>query len=107
MKSETTPLGLQNLWPHASLALKDSEDGNRDDDLEPEIQTGLLAMAEATGMSPEQYIATMVENTVRPRSLMNPGERAAAWIESARRLPITPPLSDEAISRESTYADRG
>jgi len=34
-------------------------------------------------------------------------ERAAAWRESTRGLPRTPPLSDDAISRESTYGDRG
>ena len=31
----------------------------------------------------------------------------AAWRQAAKGLPRTPPLSDEAISRESIYCDRG
>lgn len=37
----------------------------------------------------------------------SPAERAAAWRESVKGLPQTEPLSDEAISRESMYSDRG
>jgi antitoxin ParD1/3/4 len=33
--------------------------------------------------------------------------RAAAWRDAAKNLPRTPPLSDEAISRESLYDTRG
>jgi hypothetical protein len=76
-------------------------------DLKPETRAGLLALAEASGMSLEQYILAMVENTVLPPSRLGPKERAAVWIESAKRFPDTPPLSDEAISRESIYGDRG
>jgi hypothetical protein len=76
-------------------------------DLKPETQAGLLALADASGMSLQDYILAMVENTVRPHSPMSPQERAAAWIDSAKRFPDTAPLSDEAISRESIYADRG
>jgi len=75
-------------------------------DLKPETQAGLLALADASGLSLEQYIQAMVENRVRPRSLMSPKERADAWVESAGRFPDTPPLSDDAISRESMYADQ-
>jgi sRNA-binding protein len=38
---------------------------------------------------------------------LSPAERGAAWRESAKKLPHTPPLSDEAISRESIYDARG
>ena len=76
-------------------------------DIKPETQAGLLAMAEARGMSLEQYVEVVVESSVHPQSRMSPKERAAAWIESAKRFPNTAPLSDEAISRESIYADRG
>jgi len=38
---------------------------------------------------------------------LTPAERARAWRESANGLPQTKPLSDQAISRESLYADRG
>jgi hypothetical protein len=76
-------------------------------DLKPETQAGILALAEASGMSLEQYILAMVESTVHRHSPLSPKERAAAWIESAKRFPDTPPLSDEAISRESIYGERG
>lgn len=33
--------------------------------------------------------------------------RAAAWLDAVKRFPHTPPLSDEAISRESIYEKRG
>jgi hypothetical protein len=38
---------------------------------------------------------------------LSPTERAAAWLASTDGLPLTPPLSDEAISRESMYGPRG
>jgi hypothetical protein len=76
-------------------------------DIKPETEAGLLVMAEARGMSLEQYVGEVIESSVRPQSHMSPEERAAAWIESAKRFPATPLLSDEAISRESIYADRG
>jgi hypothetical protein len=38
---------------------------------------------------------------------MSPAERAAAWLASTEGLPLTPPLSDEEISRESLYGRRG
>jgi hypothetical protein len=38
---------------------------------------------------------------------LTPEQRAAAWRETAKRFPDTPLLSDEAISRESMYPDRG
>jgi hypothetical protein len=78
-------------------------------DLKPETTAGLLALAHESGMSLEEYLITMVEGTVVSRSAktLSPEERAAVWRETAKRFPDTPPLSDEAISRESMYADRG
>jgi len=46
-------------------------------DLKPEAQAGLLALANASGMSLEDYVLTMVENTVHPPSRLTPEERAA------------------------------
>lgn len=34
---------------------------------------------------------------------LSPAERAAAWRASVEGLPILPPLSDAAISRETIY----
>lgn len=78
-------------------------------DLKPEIQAGLLTLAHESGMSLENFLLAMVEGTVQSRSsqALSPEERAAAWRNTAKRFPETPLLSDEAISRESMYADRG
>jgi hypothetical protein len=78
-------------------------------DLKPEIEAGLLALAHESGMSPKEYIQAMVDGTVLSRTgtRLSPEERAAAWRESAKHFPDTPLLSDEAISRDSMYADRG
>jgi hypothetical protein len=47
---------------------------------------------------------TRISPVIEP---LSPAERAAAWRAAARDLPHTEPLSDEAISRDSIYADRG
>jgi hypothetical protein len=57
----------------------------------PETQARLQVQAAAAGMSLEEYLLA--------------AERTAAWIEAAGRFPDTPPLSDEAVSRENMYAD--
>jgi hypothetical protein len=74
----------------------------------PEIEAGLLAQAQASGMSVEQYVVAVVEGTVLPavKNRLSPEERAAAfeaWSAGHRR---TPPLSDYAVSRESMYEGR-
>jgi hypothetical protein len=38
---------------------------------------------------------------------VSPAKRAALWREGVKDLPHTEPLSDEAISRENLYVDRG
>ena len=76
-------------------------------DIKPEMQAGLLAMAEASGLSLQQYIFRMVENSVRAPSPLTPEERAARWVESAKRFPNTPPLSDADIGRDTIYGERG
>lgn len=76
-------------------------------DLRPEIEARLVALATERGMSVEQYVSQLLEGQPPgPRSL-SPAERAALWREGAKRFPRTPPLSDEAISRESIYDTRG
>jgi hypothetical protein len=41
------------------------------------------------------------------RKPMTPAERAALWRQSAAGLPRTPPLPDEAVTRENLYDTRG
>jgi len=78
-------------------------------DLPPEIEAGLAAQAAAQGASLPEYVARLLMEQVAPEATrkLSPAERAAAWREAAKGLPRTPPLSDEAISRESIYGDRG
>jgi hypothetical protein len=77
-----------------------------------DIEARLISLAQASGVSVEDFLQHVVEekseqaNAGASSSLL-PAERAAAWRESVKGLPETKPLSDEAISRESIYSDRG
>lgn len=77
--------------------------------LPSDIEAELLAQANAQGLDLPQYVEHVLRERVPPRtaSSNSPAERAKGWRESARDLPNTPPLSDDAISRESIYRDRG
>ncbi len=78
-------------------------------ELRPEIEANLSALAAKQGVSVEQYVRRLVEEQIpgHGQMVLSPAERAAAWRESVKGLPHTPPLSDEAISRESIYDARG
>jgi hypothetical protein len=78
-------------------------------ELPPEIETGLTAQAKERGLPLPQYVQQLLLEQVHLRAAtsLSPAERAALWRESVKDLPQTPPLSDEAISRESIYGDRG
>ncbi|MGO9260077.1 MAG: hypothetical protein ACLQU1_27760 [Bryobacteraceae bacterium] len=78
-------------------------------ELPSEIEAELVAQARSHGLALPQYVEHLLRERVPPRagSALSPAERAAAWRESTRGLPHTPPLSDDAISRESIYGDRG
>jgi hypothetical protein len=76
--------------------------------LKPEVEAGLLAQAQANGMSLEEYLLSMVEGAAlsATQKTLLPEERAAAfeaWSVSHR---ATPDLSDYAVSRESMYEGR-
>jgi len=77
--------------------------------LPPDIEADLAAQARAQGLDLPQYVERVLREQVQPRAgaALSPAERAEAWRQSTRGLPHTPPLSDEAISRESIYGDRG
>jgi hypothetical protein len=77
--------------------------------LPPDIEADLVAQARAQGLDLAQYVEHVLREQVPPRAgaALSPAERADAWRQSTRRLPHTPPLSDEAISRESIYGGRG
>jgi hypothetical protein len=75
----------------------------------PEIEAALAAHAAAEGVSLPEYVARLLTEHVSRDATrtLSPAERAAAWREAAKGLPRTPPLSDEAISRENIYSTRG
>ena len=74
----------------------------------PEVEAGLLAQAQAAGMSVEQYVVSVVEGIVLPavKSRLSPEERAAAFEAWSTGHRPTSPLSDYAVSRESMYEGR-
>jgi hypothetical protein len=78
-------------------------------DFSPELEAYLTARAQEQGMSVGEYVQRLIgvppaAKTTRP---LTPAERADLWLRSSGGLPNTPVLSDEAISRESIYAERG
>jgi hypothetical protein len=77
-------------------------------ELPPEIETSLAALAAEQGMALPDYLKHLLEEQVASRraASLSPSERARIWRESAKGLPHTPPLSDEAVSRESFYNSR-
>ena len=76
--------------------------------LKPEVEAGLLTQAQASGMTLEEYLLSMVEGAVLLKAQENSSaeERAAAFeARSAGHRP-TPLLSDYAVSREAMYEGR-
>jgi hypothetical protein len=76
-------------------------------ELPPDLEAGLLKYAQAEGIPPNLFVQRLLRDqvSVYPLESMTPSERAAACRESVVGLPLTPPLSDQAISRESIYGD--
>jgi hypothetical protein len=76
--------------------------------LKPEVEAGLTAQAQASGMTVEEYVLSMVEGAVLPPSPMalSPEERAAAFEAWSVGHRSTPPLSEYAVSREAMYEGR-
>jgi len=74
----------------------------------PEVEAGLLAQAQASGMSVEEYVLSVLEGTVLPavKSRLSPEERAAAFEAWSARHRPTPPLSDYAVSLEAMFEGR-
>lgn len=75
--------------------------------LPSDIEAFLATQARAHGLDLPQYVEHVLRGQVpaRTTSGLSPAERADAWRESTRGLPHTPPLSDDALSRESIYRD--
>lgn len=73
--------------------------------LKPEVEAGLLAQAEAKGMTLEEYLLSLVEGAalVKERKISSAEERATAFEAWSGGHRPTPPLSDYAASREAMY----
>jgi hypothetical protein len=83
-------------------------------DLKPETEARLIAQASAQGMSVEMYLQSLIENNL-PIEVEQPipkTETSEDWVNLLEQfcnnpaLANVPPLSDEAISRESIYRER-
>jgi hypothetical protein len=76
-------------------------------ELPADLEAGLVALAKAQGLGLPQYVQRVLKEQVSVQAGgLSPAERAAAWLDTDG-LPLTPPLSDEAISREGMYGPRG
>ncbi len=76
--------------------------------LKPELEESLTRQAEGKGVSLDTYVTQVLEQYAAQTGGQlptTPEERAKAFEAWARNFPQTeaPPLSDEAISRESLY----
>jgi hypothetical protein len=76
--------------------------------IKPEIEAGLLTQAQANGMTLEEYLLSLVEGAVllKAQETSTAEERAAAFEAWSAGHRPTPPLSDDAVSRESIYRGR-
>jgi hypothetical protein len=76
-------------------------------ELRPEVEASLASLAAEQGISLTQYVRRLLEEQIPGQVTLSPAERANLWRESVKGLPRTPPLSDDAISRDSIYDARG
>jgi hypothetical protein len=77
-------------------------------DLPPGVEANLAAQAAALGVPLAQHLRRLLEEQAGAAKCIRktPEERAKLW-RDVSGLPDTKPLSDDAISRESIYAERG
>jgi hypothetical protein len=86
-------------------------------ELPPEIEAGLLEQAQAEGLDVNHFVQNLVRNRIATSTMITPSgpdelspeewvRELNAWSQSHAHdnLPV---LSDEAISREWIYEDRG
>jgi hypothetical protein len=80
-------------------------------ELKPEVEERIIAEAKARGLSVEDFIQQELEANLRTAERaeeVSSEERLRRWNEflSSHDDIKAPPLSDEAISRESIYRER-
>jgi hypothetical protein len=80
--------------------------------LRPEIAARLESLANAHGLSVENYLKQLVERESSLNAPRVPARRLSAeeWAHQfekwADSFPETPPIPDEALTRENLYPDR-
>ena len=75
--------------------------------LKPDVEAGLLAQAQARGLSLEVYLEQVLQErsrTLTPPSI-GPTERARLFETWAHSHPLTPPLPDDAVRRGNLVRD--
>ena len=77
-------------------------------DLPPDTEAELAAQAAARGVPLAEHLCHLLAEQAGASKVgrKTPEERIKLW-RDVSGLPDTKPLSDEAISRESIYAERG
>lgn len=75
-------------------------------ELSPEVEAGFATLAAAQGIPLSQYLQRFLKEQMPAKRELSKAERIAL-LEDVHDLPVTPLLSDEAISRESMYGPRG
>lgn len=70
-----------------------------------ETEARLTALAKARDVSIAELVQRLIEERLEAEPKMSPtiAERRAAWRRVGEGVPLRPPLSDEAISRETMY----
>lgn len=82
--------------------------------LKPEVEARLVRQAQAQGMTIEQLLEQMIERSAASNESETPANQSSTmeeWREAFydwvnHHDATKPPLSDEAISRESIYRER-
>jgi plasmid stability protein len=81
--------------------------------LKPEIAARLKTLANAQGLSVEDYLKQLLDRELSlnptegvPRTRLSAEEWEREFEEWADSFPEAPPIPDEALSRENLYPDR-
>jgi hypothetical protein len=76
--------------------------------LNPDIEARLIAMAQSSGVSVEDFLRHVVEEKSEHSKAqrLSPEQWTAQFEEWADSFPEAAPIPDEALSRENLYPDR-
>ncbi len=75
--------------------------------LNPDIEARLIALAQSSGVSVEDFLRHVVEEKSEPlKARLSPEQWTEQFEEWADSFPEAAPIPDEALSRENLYPDR-